>query len=121
MPDGTDVVAYTEGGFHGTLTDLKNALQTSGGQVFFGFDPGTGNLFDFLFVYNNAAPNANGANDVSIADIQFEGASSTFNSGTASMDITAAHNLITLTNITGGAGSLFAEYLAHHSNIFLLT
>jgi hypothetical protein len=26
-----------------------------------------------------------------------------------------------LTNITGGVGSLFNEYLAHHSNIFFNT
>jgi len=108
-PD-SNVVVYELNSFAGGLTALENALGTSGGAIKFVFAPTGNNSFDFLFAYNN------GSGGVNISDIQFEGNGSQFS--TQFLVITAAHNLVTLTGITGGVGSLFSEYLAHHSNIF---
>jgi hypothetical protein len=109
----TNVVVYEVDSFAGGLKALENALGTSGGDFKF-FNGASGhNTFDFLFVYNN------GNGGVNISDIQFEGDFGA--NDTQFLNIVGAHNLVTLTNITGGAGSLFSEYLAHHSNIFFNT
>jgi hypothetical protein len=106
----TDVVVYEQNGFAGGLTALVNAIQTSGGAFKVGFTAGTGDTFDMLIAYNN------GAGGVNISDIQFEQENG--DTSTQFLDIVASHNLVTLNNITGGVGSLYSEYLAHHSNIF---
>jgi hypothetical protein len=106
----TNVVVYELNSFAGGLTALENALGTSGGAIKFDFTPSGNNTFDFLFAYNN------GSGGVNVSDIQFEGDFG--DNSTQFLSIVAAHNLVNLTNITGGVGSLFTEYLAHHSNIF---
>jgi hypothetical protein len=109
----TNVVVYELNSFAGGLKALENALSTSGGAIKFDFTAGSGDTFDFLFAYNN------GNGGVNISDIQFEGNGA--DNSTQFLSFTGAHNLVTLTNITGGVGSLFNEYLAHHSNIFFNT
>jgi len=109
----TNVVVYEQNSFAGGLTALVHALQTSGGAFNFAFTAGTGDTFDFLIAYNN------GAGGVNISDLQFEQENG--DTSTQFLDIVGAHNLVTLTNITGGVGSLYNEYLTHHSNIFFNT
>jgi hypothetical protein len=109
----TNVVVYEQNSFAGGLTALENALKTSGGAFNFAFTAGTGDTFDFLIAYNN------GAGGVNISDLQFEQENG--DTSTQFLDIVGAHNLVTLTNITGGVGSLYNEYLTHHSNIFFNT
>jgi len=106
----TNVVVYELNSFAGGLTALENALGTSGGAIKFDFTPSGNETFDFLFAYNN------GKGGVNISDLQFEGDFG--DNSTQFLNIVDAHNLVTLTGITGGVGSLFSEYLAHHSNIF---
>jgi len=111
LPATTDVIVYELNNFSGGLAALEHALTaTTGGAITLNFAPGDENSFDMLFAFNN------GAGGVNIADIQFEaegGGTSTFG-----FDIqSGSHNLAVLTNITGGVGSLFTEYLTHHSNI----
>jgi hypothetical protein len=107
----TNVAVYDLGGFSGTLAQLEHAItQTSGGAFNFAVAPGDENSFDFLIAYNNGS-------GVSIADIQFEAEGN--GTSTFGFDIQAGHNLVTLTGVAlTGTGSLFSEYLAHHSNIF---
>ena len=106
----SNVVVYELNSFAGGLKALENALSTSGGAIKFAFTPNNGDTFDFLFAYNN------GKGGVNISDLQFEGDFG--DNSTQFLNIVDAHNLVTLTGITGGVGSLFSEYLAHHSNIF---
>jgi len=107
----TDVVVYELNSFAGGLSALVSALGKSGGAINFDFAPGNHDTFDMLFAYNN------GSGGVNISSIQFEG-DAAGDTSTANLTITNSHNLVTLTTITGGVGSLYNEFLAHHSNIF---
>jgi filamentous hemagglutinin family protein len=105
----TNLVVYTEGSFSGSLAQLVNALHTSGGAINFHTATVAGDTYDLLFAYNTGS-----ATD--IAEIQFEGNGTTSTQG---MTVTNEHNLVALTGVT--AGGLFAEYLAHHANLFFTT
>jgi hypothetical protein len=107
----SDVVVYELNSFAGGLSALVSALGKSGGAINFDFAPGNHDTFDMLFAYNN------GSGGVNISSIQFEG-DAAGDTSTANLTITNSHNLVTLTTITGGVGSLYNEFLAHHSNIF---